>query len=546
MDLFVGTLLMILGAVASNPLARLLPGRPALPIVQIAMGALLGAFTNISITLNPDLFLLMFLPPLLFLDGWRVPKDDLLQNAPTILSLAVGLVVVTVLGIGFIVHFTIPAVPLVVAFALAAALAPTDVVAASAMANSVGMPRRLLHVLEGEALFNDASGLVCLRFAVVAALTGGFSFAEALGNFIWLALGGVAVGLAVTWTISRIKLWVSVRYGEDTSVQILVSLLMPYGAYLLAEQLGCSAVLAAVSAGMMMSHVEIGGTTLAITRVRRKALWDTLQFTLNGIVFVLLGEQLPVILEGAVRSVHESGHHNAGWLVVYALGLMSALYVLRFVWGWIAVVVSRLLRRSIEGQIRGPELKLIAVMAVAGVRGAVTLAAVLSLPAALPDGSPFPARDLAIFLASAVIVISLVVANIALPRLLRSAELPLETPDRAREIGARIRTAHAALAAISLAADDRGKMRPASSDAGALEVAAAVADIYQRRLQRLAPIDPSRAADADQSVERHFRLAALRAERTTIIKMAHDREIGSELAHRLLREVDLREVPLQN
>ncbi|HEY9214873.1 MAG TPA: Na+/H+ antiporter [Ancylobacter sp.] len=546
MDLFIGTLLMILGAVASNPLAKLLPGRPALPIVQIAMGALIGATTNISIMLDPDLFFLMFLPPLLFLDGWRVPKDDLMRNAPTILSLAVGLVVFTVLGIGFLVNLAIPAIPLAVAFALASVLAPTDVVAASAMAKDVVLPRRLLHILEGEALFNDASGLVCLRFAVAAALTGGFSFVDSVGTFVWLALGGIAIGLATTWAISWMKLWVATRYGEDTSSQILVSLLMPFAAYLSAEQLGCSAVLAAVSAGMMMSHIEIGGSTLAITRVRRRALWDTLQFALNGIVFVLLGEQLPAIVQGAVRSVSESGHHDAWWLVAYAIGLMLALYALRFIWGWIAVSFSRLLRGPAEERGRGPDARLIAVMSVAGVRGAVTLAAVLSLPLALPDGSPFPARDLAIFLASAVIVLSLVVANIALPRLLRGAELPAETPDRRQEIEARIQAAHAAIAAISSAADSRRKAHPASSDAGELEAAAAVADIYRRRLQRLAPADPTQLANADPSVERQFRLAALRAERARILKMAHDREIGNELAHMLLREIDLGEVPYQN
>src|SRR6202165_2712626 len=192
-------LFFLLAVVVSGAFARMSPVPLPLPLVQIALGSIIASVANLGVPLKPDIFFLLFLPPLLFLDGWRIPKQGLFRDKGTILELALGLVVFTVVGVGFFINWMIPEMPLAVAFALAAIVSPTDSTAVSAIATRVPIPKRLMHILDGESLLNDASGLVCMRFAVAAALTGAFSLPEALGAFLWLAIGGIAIGVSVTW-----------------------------------------------------------------------------------------------------------------------------------------------------------------------------------------------------------------------------------------------------------------------------------------------------------------------------------------------------------
>lgn len=540
-------LILLTGVIATNWFARALGGRIALPLIQIAAGAVIGLTTNFGITLQPELFFVLFLPPLLFLDGWRVPKHDLQDNAPTILSLAFGLVFFTVLGVGALLHLVIPSMPLAVCFALAAVLSPTDVVAATAMMTNVPVPRRLQRILEGEALFNDASGLVCLRFAVAAAMTGAFPFWPSVGGLVWAALGGIALGLLLSQVISMMKFRIAARLGEDTSSYILISLLTPYGAYLLAEAAGCSPVLAAVAAGMMMSRVEVSGQALAVTRIRRNAVWETLAFTLNGAIFLLLGEQLPGILARIHSGAAESGHSGLGWLALYVLVVTLALAALRFVWVWLSVFVW-LKRHPASADHARPNLRLVSVMSAAGVRGAVTLAGALSLPLLLPDGTPFPSRDLVILIAAGVILVSLIVANASLPSLLDGIEVPPEPHDDRQERAARVEAAKAAIAALAKAGERMAaKSTPETATSGGhLAAVALVADYYQHRLTRLEPdVQKSPAADTLHDEER-LHVLALRAERAAIANMARGHRISTDLAHKLLRETDLSEAAFQN
>lgn len=187
-------LTLLFAVVLSGILARLLPISVPRPLVQIALGAAIGLVADWRVTLEPDIFFLLFLPPLLFLDGWRIPPDDMFKDGVTILELALGLVVFTVIGMGFFIHWMLPAMPLAVAFALAAVISPTDPIAVSAIAQRTPIPKRLMHILEGESLLNDASGLVCMRFAIAAALTGSFSVGAATLNFLWVAIGGIVIG----------------------------------------------------------------------------------------------------------------------------------------------------------------------------------------------------------------------------------------------------------------------------------------------------------------------------------------------------------------
>src|ERR1700692_5130939 len=199
-----------------------------LPLVQIPLGAVIASVANLGVSLKPDIFFLLFLPPLLFLDGWRIPKEGLFRDKGTILALALGLVVFTVVGVGFFINWMIPEMPVAIAFALAAIVSPTDAIAVSAIAARVPVHKRLMHILEGESLLNDASGLVCMRFAVAARLAGTFSLVDAFGTFLWDAIGGIALGVGVTWIVTVAKNWVSQHFGEETGSQILISLLTPF------------------------------------------------------------------------------------------------------------------------------------------------------------------------------------------------------------------------------------------------------------------------------------------------------------------------------
>jgi monovalent cation/hydrogen antiporter len=533
-------LFLLLAVVVSGALARMSPVALPLPLVQIALGAFIASVANLGVKLKPDIFFLLFLPPLLFLDGWRIPKEGLFRDKGTILELALGLVVFTVVGVGYFINWTIPAMPLAVAFALAAIVSPTDPTAVSAIATRVPIPKRLMHVLEGESLLNDASGLVCMRFAVAAALTGTFSLLDAVGTFLWLAIGGTAIGVGVTWIASVAKNWVSRHFGEETGSQILISLLIPFGAYLLAEHLHCSGILAAVAAGITMSYVEQSGQALPITRVRRSAVWDLVQFTASGIIFVLLGEQLPQIVTGAARVVREAGHHEPIWLVVYVVAITLALAVLRFIWVWTSLRFT-LFRAALKGQNPYvPSWRLIAATSLAGVRGTITLAGVLTLPLTMNDGSAFPARDLAIFLAAGVIIVSLVAASFSLPFLLKGLELPPEPSQQEEEDRARIAAAEAAIQAIEQAQHHMGEGR---SDADLYtDAGVSIMELYRQRIDCRSTTgkEASLARKIDE-IERRLRLTGLRAERTEIYRIARARRLSDETARKLVRELDLLE-----
>ncbi|MGB5445802.1 MAG: Na+/H+ antiporter [Psychromonas sp.] len=535
-------LAMLLAVVVSGYLVRLLPLGLPLPLVQVGLGAVIAGLLNHGVTLEPQTFFLLFLPPLLFLDGWRIPKDGLLRDRWQILALALGLVVFTVIGAGFLIHWMIPAMPLAVAFALAAVVSPTDPVAVSSIGSRAPIPKRLMHILEGESLLNDATGLVCFRFAVAAALTGNFSLASASVTFLWLALVGVGIGVLVTGTVSFLQRGLSRKFGEESGSTILISLLIPFGAYLLAERVHGSGILAAVAAGITMSYVELSGRALATTRVQRAAVWNTVQFALNGIVFVLLGEQLPGILKAAMASMEESGHLNPLWLVVYALMINLCLAVLRFSWVWVSLWLPRLWAQR-RGESRDkPNWRLILATTLAGVRGAITLAAVLTLPLLMPDDSPFPARELVVFLAATVILMTLLVASIALPVLLKGLQLPPEPAPQREEDHARHKAAIKAIAAIENALHDLVENATAADVAICTQAAARLTAHYQSLLSGDANSDreAGQLRKADQA-ENALRLAALEAERTEIFKLARHFKISDEISRKLVREVDLME-----
>ncbi|WP_312782374.1 Na+/H+ antiporter [Brevundimonas sp.] len=539
MHLIETVLFLLLAVVLSGWVARIT--RIALPLVQIGLGAAVVLITGEAVDLKPDIFFLLFLPPLLFVDGWRIPKEALRRDRAVILELALGLVVFTVVGLGFLIHWMIPAMPLAVAFALAAILSPTDPIAVSAIASRAPIPKRLMHILEGEALLNDATGLTCMRIAVIAATTGAFSLSSAVGTFVWLAVAGIGLGVAVTLVIGLIKGWISRRWGEDVGGQILISLLMPFAAYLAAEAVHASGILAAVAAGVTMSFTERQGSAMAATRIRRAVVWDTVQFVANGLIFVILGEQMPSIMARAAEVIQSTQHKEVWWLAVYVVAIVLALATLRFVWVWASLKFTLFRRR---GKRAPPKvgLRLVAVMSLAGVRGAITLAGILTLPFVLGDGTPMPTRNLAIFLAAGVIIVSLLLATVALPRLLKGIELPPEPSHLEEEDRSRVAAASAAMRAIE---DTQHAMAEGKSNPDLYaETAARLMEIYRHRIETRIHVEGDDVVLARQSdeIERQLRLSGLAAERAELVRLGRMRLVDEETARKLIREVDLQEL----
>jgi CPA1 family monovalent cation:H+ antiporter len=543
MEIVFTVLVLLLAVAVSGIVVRLLHGLLPLPLVQIAIGALLAwPKFGLSVTFDPQLFLLLFIPPLLFADGWRIPKREFFMRRRSILLLAFGLVFMTVLAVGYFVHALVSTVSLPVAFALAAVLSPTDAVALAGIAGKNRIPPHLMHILEGEALMNDASGLVALKFAIAAALTGMFSLREASISFVIIAAGGLAMGAAVSWLFSiAIRRLLGVTREGDPAPGVVLTLLIPFAAYLFAEHFHCSGILAAVAAGMMMNYATIANTGTVSARVRANSTWAMVEFVFNGMVFILLGLQFPHIIGRALFDAHETGNGDVWRLIGYVAAVTLALYAMRFVWVWLLRwFASRgAARHGVVNAV--PGLRMVAIMTVAGVRGALTLAGVLSIPVALSSGEALPGRDLVIFIASGVILTSLLVAVFALPQLLPGVRHGHET-HAAEEQHARKVAAQAAIRAIDDLPETVTGNLDESAAAYAIDATTRVLDVYRRRLVTLTGDgDPAEGARRAQVMEFQISLVAMRAERAALLALRSAQEINDETLSKLMREVDLSE-----
>lgn len=538
------TVLILLMLVSvSRLVGRVIP--LPLPLVQIAAGALLAWPTlGLHVALDPELFLFLFLPPLLFSDGWRMPKRELWRLRGPILTLAVGLVLFTVVGAGYFIHWLLPSIPLPVAFALAAVLSPTDAVAVSAISQN-RLPTPLMHMLQGEALMNDASGLVTFKFALVAALTGVFSLADASLTFVLVAVGGLAIGVALSWLVGRLRAWMIARGWDDPATHVVFMLLLPFAAYVLAERLGASGILSAVAAGMMQSWLDLLPRQTS-TRLLNRSVWSLLEFAFNGLIFLLLGLQLPDIIK-AVTS-----HEATLWPTLFyrcldVIAIFLVLLVLRFIWVQSIWRLSGLLRR-----LRGKsELTLVPtarscwLLTVGGVRGAVTLAGVMSVPLLMAPGQAFPERDLLIFIAAGVILLSLVAACIALPLLLRGIEKSPDDKRRGEVRDAWKKTAEAAIHALE--AEEAADAAPldAAQAALAAELKARIMSEYRHQLEVFNDSAEAQALALQMDhLERKLRLKALRAQRLELYNLSRHHQIGDDVLREVLADLDMSEANL--
>jgi len=514
-------LLLLLFVAVFGLLARRL-GTPY-PIVMVVGGLLLGFVPGIpSITLNPDLVFLVVLPPLLYSAAWTTSWRDFQYNLVSIFLLAFGLVGFTVAAVAVIAPRVFAGFDWRLGFVLGAVVAPTDAIAATSIARRVGLPSRIVDILEGESLINDATGLLALQFATAIVVQNiAPTVADGILKFTWLAGAGIGLGLLVGAIVYYIE-----RRINDGPIEITLSILVPYAAYLAAEEVHASGVLAVVACGLFLSRRSANFFSPSV-RIQVWAVWESLTFVLNGLVFVLIGLQLPAI-RASIRD------YSLSTLVIDGAIFSALLILLRLMWVFPGAGVAFLVRTRILHQNETlPRARGIFVLGWTGMRGVVSLAAALALPVVLSDGAPFPQRNLIVFLTFSVIFVTLVLQGVTLPPLIRALGLAGAAGPNCEEQEARRIVIEAAVSHL----EDAKQKDQKKSDA-------IYEDLIRHYRQRLASVQPddenvAEIADHDRHIE--LSLEALRVERDTAIRLRDEGRINDEVLRRLEREMDLDE-----
>lgn len=530
MELFIAVLVLLVLIGLSNILNRFVPFIPV-PLIQIVLGVAIALLpAGVHLPLNPELFFVLFIAPLLYNDGKRTPRHELWNLRAPILLLALGLVFVTVVVAGYAIHWLIPSIPLPAAFALAAILSPTDAVAVGAMAGRVHLPKSIHRLLEGEALMNDASGLVAFKFAIAATVTGVFSLAEASFSFLIIAIGGLLVGALLSFLLIRLGVWIRRLGMEDVTVHMLLQILTPFVIYLVSEEIGVSGILAVVAGGIIHAIERDRTESVQLKmQVVSASTWSVILFILNGLVFVILGVQIPDVLNTIFKNVTFNNLQVLGYV-----GLISVLLLLlRFVWIYLFWQGNEWFRK--KSPIGKPRLKEMTIISLSGVRGAVTLAGAFSIPYVLQDGSPFPERDLIIFLAAGVILFTLIAASVFLPVLAKNDEKAADGSQQTTERKAQDIMLNAAIRAVKSEMTDENK-------AAALAV---VSDLSKYIRQAAGQMTAGKRKDIMKQ-ETAINLIGTRAERKEIENMMDENVIASEAAFKCNSWLDRKEMMLAN
>jgi monovalent cation/hydrogen antiporter len=520
------TLGLLLAVAAVAALGKWVP--VPLPILLVVGGIALSYLPGYDeLTIEPETFFLLFIPPLLFADGWLISKRDLLRSLRPVLLLAFGLVFLTTVVVGFLMHWLIPSLPLAAAFALGAVISPTDAVSVSAITSRLKVPSRVTTIIKGESLINDASGLVAFKFAVAAAVTGAFSWGDATLQFFVQSGGGFALGLAVAWLIGHLRGALTRFCVDDPLILTVLSMLTPYAAYLAADAAQVGTILAVVGAALYAGAHDARVIDTP-TRAHSWEVWRMLQFAFNGLVFLILGVQLHSVVEGLSRA----GVMN---LAGYALMLCAVVIALRVAWVFPAAYLPLLISKRTRKR-EGPyKPRHVFIVGWAGVRGSVTLAAALSLPLTTATGAPFPDRGLLILLAASVIVVSLLLNAATLPFFIRVLKIRGDGVAAREERAARIATTQAAVTAL------RQRLTQATH-ADETRFTQALLTQYEHRLQRhSANADRRQHLDALHNTQRDIWLDAVKAERRELMEMRDADVINDEVMRVLQADIDLEE-----
>jgi len=489
------------------------------PILLVIGGLLLGFVPGLPpVRLDPNLVFFVFLPPILWAAAYFTSFRDFRANLRPILLLALGLVVATTATVAAVAHAVVPGLGWAGAVALGAIVSPPDAVAAVAILRRLRIPRRVVVILEGESLVNDAGALIIYRTAVLAMVTGAFSLADAAGQFVLAAVGGVAIGLAVAWLTMVASGWVA-----DSMSEIAISLLAPYISWIAAERVGTSAVLACVAGGLFARRVWSRAVGPA-TRLQARAVWDLLLFALNGVIFILIGLQLRTLAESV-------GPGELRALVWQGLLVSLAAIVTRLVWVPIATWLPRQFA-GVRARDPLPPWRPVAIIAWTAMRGVVSLAAALALPLVAADGRPLPLRDQIILLTFAVILVTLVLQGLSLGPLVRGLGLPEDRTLELEEIHARDR-------AIGAALEHLGKLQ--EREQGVTEQLADLRRHYEERARMVAERGADRppASSLADAAFKRARYETLGAERRALLELRDRGAISDEVLLDLERELDL-------
>lgn len=426
MPIIEAVILLIVLVLLSNIISHYLTFVPV-SLIQIALGLVVALIWNFEVPLETDWFLLLFIAPLLYNDGRRFPRKELWRLRGPIFGNAILLVFLTTILGGFLIYWLIPKMPLTVAFALAGILSPTDPVAVQSISKQVKLPESLLHLVSGESLINDASGLIAFKYAIAATVTGYFSLKTAAGDFFYISIVGFLAGLIIMTAVQLLMDFLRRQGIDDVIFNTVLQIATPFVVYLVTEEIiHASGVIAVVTAGVLYHAREsqIVEDSPELKLVTEK-VWDIIIYSLNGIVFVILGIELPV----ATTKLIKGGQFNTGQALLFALGTWIILVVIRTFWTYGYIIFQRLRHTTTEH----PSFRTAILSGLSGVRGAVTMAGVLSVPLTVSSGAGFPTRSLMLFVASGVIIISLVAATLMLP-LISTDGTPLQTQGSASDM----------------------------------------------------------------------------------------------------------------
>ena len=496
------------------------------PVVLVLVGLALSFVPRLpEVKLRPEIVFYFFLPPLLYPAALFTSWRDFRQQLRPILLLAIGLVLFTMGVVACAAHWLIPSLPWAAAFALGAIVSPPDAVAATSIIRRLPVSHRVQAILEGESLVNDATALVTLQFAVAAMMTGSFSLGQAALRFVWVIVGGIAFGWFVGWVIR----WVH-KHLDDPPVQITISLITPFLSYLPAEHFHVSGVLAVVTSG-----IYLGWHSPLIVRARYRlqafAVWEIVVFLLNGFIFIAIGLQLP----GILRSLRGE---SLPALFEHALFVCAAVVLVRIAWVFPGAYLPLLFSKKLRRREPMPSWRNVTVIAWAGMRGVISLAAAFALPFVLDDGSAFPGRNYILFFTFAVILTTLVFQGLTLPMLIRKLGVTGDRQGDEEERSARLEANKAAIQLIEqLAADSEFST----------DIAQRLRAEYDERVQQLELCgenpDDCRGEVATPQFQR-LQQRALDAERQTIVRLRNDRVINDDALRRIQRDLDLAEARL--
>jgi Na+/H+ antiporter len=496
------------------------------PILLVVGGLALGFLPGLpSVQLSPDLVFLIFLPPLLYAESFNSSYREFSANLGPIALLAVGLVVVTMFAVGILAHLLIPGLALAAALVLGAIIGPTDEVAVAPLIERIGLPRRLVVVLEAESLLNDGTSLVLYNVAIAAVVAGSFSPLGASVELLTAAVGGVLVGLVTGWLILQVRRAVP----GPAPVVTTVSLLSGYAAYLPAQALHVSGVLAVVAFGLYVG-VQAPRFTPADTRLQIEETWSVVTFLLNGVLFILVGLQLHRILTNLSSTTPLT-------LLLYGLIVSAIVIVARIVWVFAVTYVPWATVSALRGPRPAADWRPLAVVSSAGIRGGISLAAALAVPLTTASGAPFPDRDLIIYLTFAVIFTTLILQGSTLPAIVRAIGLREAVPSRQQELAARLELTRAALDKLSQLADD-GDVPGAVLDEARAQL--------EKQLRHYTSIGPQGTdAKTELAITKKQLLRDLLTEqRETLRTMRADGRVPEDVGRRIQRDLDLQEIRL--